>query len=79
MQFTAEELQAITTTCTQMGNKLSASLVLAPERCHIFSATAHAYTDEAVLHAIRNGVTAIEHGNLISKATAQLSVIYYRD
>ena len=28
-----------------------------------------------MLHAINNGVAAIEHGNLISKATAQLSVI----
>ena len=28
-----------------------------------------------MLHAIKNGVTAIEHGNLISKTTAQLSVI----
>ncbi|EPT00337.1 hypothetical protein FOMPIDRAFT_1122817 [Fomitopsis schrenkii] len=57
IQFTAEELLAITATCAQMGNKMT---------------TAHAYTDEAVLHAIHNGVTAIEHGNLISKATAQL-------
>ncbi|KAI0724693.1 hypothetical protein C8Q72DRAFT_786828 [Fomitopsis betulina] len=57
VQFTAEELRAITATSTQMNNKMT---------------TAHAYTDEAVIHAIRNGVTAIEHGNLISKATAQL-------
>ncbi|TFY55264.1 hypothetical protein EVJ58_g8358 [Rhodofomes roseus] len=57
VQFTAEELQAITTTCKQMGNKLT---------------TAHAYTDAAVLHAIRNGVTAIEHGNLISESTARM-------
>ncbi|KAH9919376.1 uncharacterized protein B0H18DRAFT_1086650 [Fomitopsis serialis] len=34
--------------------------------------TAHAYTDTAVLHAINNGVTAIEHGNLISESTAQM-------
>ena len=26
MQFTAEELRAITTTCTQMGSKMSVSL-----------------------------------------------------
>ncbi|KZT72285.1 Xaa--Pro dipeptidase, partial [Daedalea quercina L-15889] len=59
VQFTAEELRAITTTCTQMGNKMT---------------TAHAYTDAAVLHAIQNGVRAIEHGNLISKSTAYMQV-----
>ncbi|PCH35568.1 hypothetical protein WOLCODRAFT_139948 [Wolfiporia cocos MD-104 SS10] len=57
VQFTAEELRAITTTCKQMGNRLS---------------TAHAYTDAAVRHAIDNGVLGIEHGNLISPETAKL-------
>lgn len=57
VQFTAEELRAITTTCRQMGGKI---------------VTAHAYTDEAVRHAIENGVMGIEHGNLISPQTAQL-------
>ncbi len=36
------------------------------------AATAHAYTDASVLHAIENGVRGIEHGNLISATTAQL-------
>ncbi|KAH9889451.1 hypothetical protein C8Q73DRAFT_747893 [Cubamyces lactineus] len=57
VQFTAEEIRAITTTCTQMGNKHT---------------TAHAYTDASVLHAIHNGVRGIEHGNLISRDTAKL-------
>ncbi|KAM5542990.1 hypothetical protein V8D89_003374 [Ganoderma adspersum] len=57
VQFTAEELQAITTTCKQMGNKHT---------------TAHAYTDDSVRHAIDNGVKGIEHGNLISRETAEL-------
>ncbi|CDO68853.1 hypothetical protein BN946_scf185035.g6 [Trametes cinnabarina] len=57
VQFTAEELCAITTTCKQMGGKHT---------------TAHAYTDASVLHAIENGVRGIEHGNLISRETAKL-------
>ena len=35
-------------------------------------ATAHAYTDDSVRHAIDNGVRGIEHGNLISRATAEM-------
>ncbi|KAK7691774.1 hypothetical protein QCA50_005177 [Cerrena zonata] len=57
VQFTAEEIQAITTTCRQMGG---------------IHTTAHAYTDASVRHAIDNGVRGIEHGNLISKDTAEL-------
>ncbi|KAI0653519.1 hypothetical protein C8Q70DRAFT_1035305 [Cubamyces menziesii] len=57
VQFTAEEIRAVTTTCTQMGNKHT---------------TAHAYTDASVLHAIQNGVRGIEHGNLVSRDTAKL-------
>lgn len=38
----------------------------------VVSATAHAYTDAAVRHAIDNGVKGIEHGNLISRDTAEL-------
>lgn len=37
-------------------------------------ATAHAYTVEAIRHAIDNGVDGIEHGNLIDEATAKLFV-----
>ncbi|KAI0767080.1 hypothetical protein C8Q74DRAFT_1426044 [Fomes fomentarius] len=57
VQFTVEEIQAVTKTCRQMGNK---------------HATAHAYTDASVRHAIDNGVRGIEHGNLISRETAEL-------
>ncbi|KAJ3869488.1 Xaa--Pro dipeptidase [Lentinula novae-zelandiae] len=57
VQYTAEEIRAITTTCKQMGAKLS---------------TAHAYTVESIRHAIENGVQGIEHGNLIDKSTAEL-------
>ncbi|KAF9078641.1 hypothetical protein BDP27DRAFT_1309930 [Rhodocollybia butyracea] len=57
VQYTAEELRAITTTCKQMGGKLS---------------TAHAYTVESIRHAIDNGVLGIEHGNLIDEPTAKL-------
>lgn len=32
-------------------------------------ATSHAYTDDAVMHAIRGGCTCIEHGNLVSDET----------
>ncbi|KAJ7337486.1 hypothetical protein DFH08DRAFT_938997 [Mycena albidolilacea] len=57
VQYTAEEIRAITTTCKQMGGKMT---------------TAHAYTVDAIRHAIDNGVAGIEHGNLIDKATAKL-------
>ncbi|KAH7096847.1 hypothetical protein BKA62DRAFT_820581 [Auriculariales sp. MPI-PUGE-AT-0066] len=56
VQFLAEEIQAITRTCKQMGN---------------FHVTAHAYTVESINHAIDNGVRGIEHGNLIDEPTAQ--------
>ncbi|KAJ7608448.1 hypothetical protein FB45DRAFT_1039786 [Roridomyces roridus] len=57
IQYTAEEIRAITTTCRQMGDKM---------------VTAHAYTVDAIRHAIDNGVLGIEHGNLLDKATANL-------
>ncbi|KAF7293055.1 Amidohydro-rel domain-containing protein [Mycena indigotica] len=57
VQFTAEEIQAVTTTCKQMGGKM---------------VTAHAYTVDSVRHAIDNGATGIEHGNLIDRPTANL-------
>jgi len=57
VQYLEEEIQAITRTCRQMGGKKT---------------TAHAYTVEAIRHAIDNGVDGIEHGNLIDQATARL-------
>jgi imidazolonepropionase-like amidohydrolase len=56
LQFTAEEIQAITTTARQMGKYV----------------TAHAYTVDAIRHAIDNGVMGIEHGNFIDRETAKL-------
>lgn len=56
VQYSPEELRAITSTCWQMG------------RVHT---TAHAYTPEAIRHAIDNGVKGIEHGNLIDRETAR--------
>ncbi|KAF4633131.1 hypothetical protein G7Y89_g4986 [Cudoniella acicularis] len=56
IQFTAEEVQAITTVARH--NKTYA--------------TSHAYTPESIQQAINNGVMGIEHGNLIDKETAGL-------
>ena len=56
LQFTAEEIQAITTSARHL-NKI---------------VTAHAYTSHAIRHAVENGVMAIEHANFIDKETAEL-------
>lgn len=34
--------------------------------------TAHAYTVEAINHAVENGVKGIEHGNLLDEPTAKM-------
>ncbi|KAI0079251.1 hypothetical protein K474DRAFT_1736345 [Panus rudis PR-1116 ss-1] len=57
VQFTPEEVRAITKTCEQMGG---------------IHTTAHAYTDASIRHAIENGVKGIEHGNLMSPETAKM-------
>ncbi|KAL4937282.1 hypothetical protein BDV06DRAFT_215994 [Aspergillus oleicola] len=57
LQFTVEELQAITTVCKNMGGTL---------------VTAHCYTAEGIRHAIAGGVRGIEHGNMLNVETAQL-------
>ncbi|KAL4954221.1 amidohydrolase [Aspergillus filifer] len=57
LQFTVEELQAITTVCKNMGGTL---------------VTAHCYTAEGIRHAIAGGVRGIEHGNMLDEPTAQL-------
>ena len=33
---------------------------------------AHAYTGEAIVHAVSNGVRSIEHGNLLDAGAAEL-------
>lgn len=64
LQFTAEEIRAITTTA-----KHSKTYV-----------TAHAYSVEAIRHAVDNGVRGIEHGNFIDEETAayctELGVVF---
>jgi imidazolonepropionase-like amidohydrolase len=57
LQFTVEELQAITTVNKNMGGTL---------------VTAHCYTAEGVRHAMAGGVRGIEHGNMVDPETAQL-------
>ncbi|KAJ4389657.1 hypothetical protein N0V93_007129 [Gnomoniopsis smithogilvyi] len=57
LQFTTEELQAITTVTKNMGGTL---------------VTAHCYTAEGIRHAIEGGVRGIEHGNMVDPETARL-------
>nr|XP_031859694.1 uncharacterized protein CI109_004969 [Kwoniella shandongensis]KAA5526766.1 hypothetical protein CI109_004969 [Kwoniella shandongensis] len=57
VQYSAEEVRACTQTAKAMGGRL---------------VTAHAYTDEAILHAVNNGAGGIEHGNLMSAETAYM-------
>lgn len=54
IQYTAEEIQAITQEAQRWGS----------------SVTAHAYTADAIRHAVKNGVRGIEHGNLIDADAA---------
>ncbi|KAK2782167.1 hypothetical protein FQN52_001005 [Onygenales sp. PD_12] len=54
-QFTTEEIKAITEVARSY---------------HTF-VTAHAYTPQAIRHCVDNGVTGIEHGNLIDEDTAK--------
>ena len=56
IQFTPEEIQAITSQARNLGKYV----------------TAHAYTVEAIRHAIDNGVMGIEHANFIDQTTAKL-------
>lgn len=56
LQFTSEEIRAITTTAKSIGSYV----------------TAHAYSNEAIRHAVDNGVLGIEHANFIDEATAKL-------
>ncbi len=54
-QFTADEIRAISEVARSYGTWV----------------TAHAYTPAAIRHAVENGVTGIEHGNLIDRETAE--------
>lgn len=55
-QYSAEELRAVVEEATRRGSYVAA----------------HAYSSEAVRHAVENGVRSIEHGNLIDAETAEL-------
>lgn len=54
-QYSPEELRAIVEEATRRDSYVAA----------------HAYSSEAVIHSIENGVRSIEHGNLIDSATAR--------
>lgn len=55
-QYSPEELRAVVEEATRRGSYVAA----------------HAYSSEAVRHAVENGVRSIEHGNLIDEETAAL-------
>jgi imidazolonepropionase-like amidohydrolase len=55
LQFTAEEIQAITKTAANLNTYV----------------TAHTYTSKAIRHAVDNGVMGIEHGNFVDPETAK--------
>lgn len=58
VQYTAEEIKAITTTASFMGTY----------------ATVHAYTPASIRHAVENGARGIEHGSFIDAETAKFCV-----
>lgn len=56
LQYTPEEIRAFTKVASDSGTYV----------------TAHAYTPAAIRNAVENGVSGIEHGNLIDEPTAKL-------
>ncbi|WP_432840197.1 amidohydrolase family protein [Dactylosporangium sp. CA-092794] len=54
-QYSAEEIRAVTAEAARRGSYVAA----------------HAYSPEAIRHAIDNGVRSVEHGNLLDAATAE--------
>ncbi|WP_299035159.1 amidohydrolase family protein [uncultured Pseudokineococcus sp.] len=55
-QYSAEELQAVVGEATRRGAYV----------------TAHSYSPESIAHSVENGITCIEHGNLLDAPTARL-------
>jgi imidazolonepropionase-like amidohydrolase len=55
-QYSAEELLAVTDEAQRRGSYVAA----------------HAYSPEAIVHSVENGVRSIEHGNLLDAPTADL-------
>ncbi len=54
-QYSAEEIRAVTAEAARRGSYVAA----------------HAYSPEAIRHAVDNGVRSIEHGNLLDAGTAE--------
>ncbi|MFV0374270.1 amidohydrolase family protein, partial [Microbacterium sp.] len=54
-QYSAEEVRAVTDEAGRRGSYVAA----------------HAYSPDAIIHSIENGVRSIEHGNLLDPETAQ--------
>lgn len=54
-QYSPEELRAVSSEATRQGSYVAA----------------HAYSPEAIIHSIENGVRSIEHGNLLDAPTAE--------
>lgn len=57
-QYSAEEIRAVTEEATRRGSYVAA----------------HAYSAEAIVHSVRNGVRSIEHGNLLDAESAAAMV-----
>lgn len=55
-QYSPDELRAVVEEATRRGSYVAA----------------HAYSSEAVQHAVRAGIRSIEHGNLIDETTAEM-------
>lgn len=55
-QYSAEEVRAVTDEAARRGSYVAA----------------HAYSPEAIVHSVENGVRSIEHGNLLDAPTAEL-------
>jgi imidazolonepropionase-like amidohydrolase len=53
-QYSAEEVRAVTSEANRRGSYVCA----------------HAYSPEAIIHSVRNGVRSIEHANLLDEASA---------
>ena len=55
-QYSADEVRAVTEEARRRGSYVAA----------------HAYSPEAIVHSVENGVRSIEHGNLLDSETARL-------
>ena len=59
-QYSSEEIRAVTDEAKRRGSYVAA----------------HAYSPEAITHAVTNGVRSIEHGNLLDEQSAQILADY---